>query len=269
MSPAKFRHHIRRWYRQHGRHELPWRKTRDPWAILVSEVMLQQTQVSRVIPKYREFLAAFPTPSALDRAPLRQALALWQGMGYNRRALHLKRLARIVTHECDGRIPADPETLLRLPGIGPSTAGAVMAFAFTRHTVFAETNIRRVYLHFFFARRRRVADAEVMAKIRETLPKRNIREWYWALMDYGARAIKGAPNPNRKSAAWRRQPKFAGSRRELRGKVIAAVLKGEGKIRERALASRLGRSRREIADAVAALRNEGLVAIRGNRLAVP
>lgn len=268
MTPTRFRNRIRSWYRRNGRHELPWRKTRDPWAILVSEIMLQQTQVSRVIPKYREFLSAFPTPSALNRAPLRRALTLWQGMGYNRRVLHLKRLAEIITHEYDDRIPADLETLRRLPGIGSSTAGAIVAFAFNRRVVFAETNIRRVYLHFFFTRRRRVADARITAKIRETLPRRNIREWYWALMDYGAAAIKGVPNPNRRSKSWRRQPKFASSRRELRGKIVSAVIRGGG-VGTRALASRLGRSNREIADAIAALCDEGLIAIRGNRLAVP
>ncbi|MBI2625725.1 A/G-specific adenine glycosylase, partial [Candidatus Parcubacteria bacterium] len=150
VKPVQFRKLIWSWYRRNGRHDLPWRTTRDPYRILVSEIMLQQTQAGRVIPAYRAFTSAFPTVRALARAPLARVLRVWQGLGYNRRALHLKRLAETVIREHGGRLPADPSLLRKLPGVGPATAGAVAVFAFNARAAFLETNIRRVYLHFFF-----------------------------------------------------------------------------------------------------------------------
>lgn len=270
MTTSAFRTLLSGWYRIHGRHDLPWRKTRDPYRILMSEIMLQQTQVSRVREKYRKLLAAFPTIAALDRAPLGRVLALWQGMGYNRRAVHLKRMARRVMAECGGRIPDDPEALKRLPGIGPATAGAVAAFAFGKRVAFLETNIRRAYLHCFFPHRRRVRDHEILRVIRRTLPRRNIREWYYAIMDYGAAALKGIPNPNRSSAHYTRQPPFHGSRRELRGRILASLTTGRTR-RIPALQRRIGRD--APAPAFRALlktmQGEGLIAIKGARVSLP
>ncbi len=271
MTPAGFQKIIRDWYRRRGRHDLPWRKTRDPYRILVSEIMLQQTQVSRVIPKYREFLAAFPTLRALDTAPLERVLAVWQGMGYNRRAVHLKRLARILLTEHGGRVPSDLALLRRLPGVGESTAGAVAAFAFGRRTPFLETNIRRVYLHRFFRRSRRVPDRAILKKIAATLPRQNMREWYYALMDYGATAFSGIENPNRRAKSYSRQPPFAGSRRELRGRILTAVIRA-GALPLRQLEVRLRSSVKtvySIRSAVRALEREGLLVSRSNRIAVP
>lgn len=266
MTKQKFQMQIRNWYRRHGRHGLPWRKTRDPYKILVSEVMLQQTQVSRVVPKYREFLASFPTIFALHRAPLSGVLRVWQGMGYNRRALYLKRLAHIIMAEHGGlpvrqagRIPSDPEMLRCLPGIGRATAGAVAAFAFGRRTPFLETNIRRVHLHWFFPDRRRVSDAEILKKVEATLPARNIREWYWALMDYGAMGLKGIENPNRRSALGRRQPRFSGSVREARGKILAALLQS-GHVAAGELQGEI--PSRTFATALEGLRSDGLLVQR-------
>ncbi len=224
MTASEFQTHIRAWYRHHGRHGLPWRKTRDPYRILVSEVMLQQTQVSRVLRKYPEFLRAFPDMPALARAPLAKILNVWQGMGYNRRAVYLKRLATAVVRDYGGEIPSDPAVLRRLPGIGPATAGAIGVFAFRKRVAFLETNIRRVYILFFFKRRRRVKDREILHEIQRTLPGRSIHQWYWALMDYGALALKHVENPNRRSAGYATQPAFTGSRRELRGQILAAVV---------------------------------------------
>lgn len=233
MTATTFQSQIRTWSRAHRR-DLPWRRTEDPYRILVSEVMLQQTQVNRVLPKYRSFLRLFPTIETLARAPLRHILGAWQGLGYNRRALYLKRLARIVVRDYSGRIPADSELLRQLPGIGQGTAGAVCVFAFGRRIAFLETNIRRVFIHFFLRHRRRVRDAEILAKIEQTLPQRNIREWYYALMDYGALALKHAPNPNQRSAHYAKQPPFQGSRRELRGRILSAVVEA-GRIKKERL----------------------------------
>ncbi|MBI4132642.1 MAG: A/G-specific adenine glycosylase [Candidatus Sungbacteria bacterium] len=242
MTATTFQAQIRTWFRHHRRN-LPWRKTENPYRILISEVMLQQTQVGRVLPKYRSFLRLFPTIEALARAPLSRVLGAWQGLGYNRRALYLKRLAGIVVRDYNGRIPSDPELLRRLPGIGPGTAGAISAFAFGKRVAFLETNIRRVFLYAFFRNRRRVQDAEVLAKIKQTLPQRSIREWYYALMDYGALALKHAPNPNHRSAAYAKQPPFQGSRRELRGQILSAVVDA-GRIKKERLRRMLQRQPR-------------------------
>ncbi len=265
MTVRKFQEVIRAWYRHHGRHDLPWRKTRDPYRILVSEVMLQQTQVSRVLRYYPRFLKAFPNLTALAQAPLARVLRFWQGMGYNRRALYLKRLTRIIIAKHVGRMPRDPAALRELPGVGPATAGAIAAFAFGKRVAFLETNIRRVYLHFFFPHRRRVADREIIREIRRTMPGHDPRQWYYALMDYGALALKGVENPNRRSAAYRRQPRLSGSRRELRGKILAAILA------RRTVAPAVLRRQlpsRHWAEALRDLRRDGLVRLRNRRRSV-
>lgn len=227
MPREKFQRIIRAWYRQNGRHALPWRKFerslpagRQAYHILVSEVMLQQTQVSRVIPKYSEFLQMFPTIQHLARAPLNRVLAAWQGLGYNRRAIALNRAAKIILQDFDGKIPTDRTALESLPGIGPGTAGAVLAFAFGKRVPFIETNIRRVYIHFFFPRERAISDQSILTRIEAGLPSADIRDWYYALMDYGAIALKAVQNPNQRSAHYVRQTPFKGSNREMRGWII-------------------------------------------------
>jgi adenine-specific DNA glycosylase len=153
-----FRRTIYRHYRACGR-TLAWRETRDPYRILVSEFMLQQTQVERVEDKYPQFLGAFPGFAALAGANLKDVLACWQGLGYNRRAKSLLETARAVVELHGGELPSSREELLALPGVGEATAGALMAFAFNRPVVFVETNIRRVCLYFFFPGKREVRDA--------------------------------------------------------------------------------------------------------------
>ena len=208
--------HDRRHYRS-----LPWRETSDPYAILVSEVMLQQTQVTRVGNYYGRFLARFPDPDSLAAAPLGAVLELWSGLGYNRRALALQRAAGAVVREHGGVIPADRDALLRLPGVGPATAGALLAFAFARPAVFIETNIRRLFLHQYFPAAITVPDAALLPLVARTLDRRQPRRWYYALMDWGAAlGQQRAGNPNRRSAHYSRQSPFAGSRRELRGRVL-------------------------------------------------
>jgi A/G-specific adenine glycosylase len=211
------------YYREHGRHDLPWRKTTNPYRILVSEVMLQQTQVERVKTKYREFLTAFPTTAALASAPLGDVLRVWQGLGYNRRAKLLWECAKKVLVTRRGRWPRRFDELRALPGIGPYTAGAVLAFAYNEGVPLIETNVRAVFLHHFFADRTEVPEREILALVERTLPLENPREWYAALMDYGAYLKKTHPNPSRRAKAHVRQSTFKGSVRQLRGAILRAV----------------------------------------------
>ncbi len=208
--------------------EMPWRRTRNPYRILVSEIMLQQTQVDRVLKKYAEFITTFPDLQALAQAPLSKILRVWQGLGYNRRALSLKRLAVIVIQEYAGKLPAEPEKLVRLPGIGPYSAAAICAFADNRPRLFIETNIRRVYIHFFFAGRRHVRDAEILPILEKTLDRKSPRDWYYALMDYGAKLKREVKNPNRRSAHYQKQAAFHGSTRQVRGLILKTLLKSPG-----------------------------------------
>ncbi|MFA5354028.1 MAG: hypothetical protein WC291_07350, partial [Thermodesulfovibrionales bacterium] len=205
-------------YRKQGR-KMPWRETDDPYRIVVSEVMLQQTQVERVMGKYAEFIALFPDFPSLAAAPLQEVLAAWQGMGYNRRAISLQRLAVRVMEEHGGILPASPELLAKLPGIGKATASSIAAFAFNSPTVFIETNIRRVFIHFFFHDRDDVKDTEIYPLVELTLDRQDPRQWYYGLMDYGSLFRKTRHNPNRKSAHYSKQSRFEGSRRQLRGRV--------------------------------------------------
>ena len=222
----KFQNEIFAYYAVAGR-VLPWRKTFNPYRILVSEIMLQQTQVSRVTIKYAEFLKAFPTVQKLARAKSSEVLSVWQGLGYNRRGLYLKRSADIIVERFNGRIPNDLNLLVTLPGVGSNTAGAICAYAFNMPVVFIETNIRRVFLGYFFAGKQDISDAELLPIIRRALPNEHIREWYWALMDYGSEYSKihiSQENPNRNSKQYTKQSKFVGSKRQLRGKILAYIL---------------------------------------------
>jgi A/G-specific adenine glycosylase len=247
-----------RHYREHGR-KLPWRETTDPYEILVSEVMLQQTQVSRVARKYRKFLSAFSDIEALAAAPLPEVLRVWQGLGYNRRALALHRLARTVVDQHGGIIPADVEILRELPGIGPATASAIRAFAFNQPVVFLETNIRTVFIHHFFAGRGKVRDKDVLPLVAETMDSDSPREWYWALMDYGVMLKERFGNPSRRSAHHARQSRFEGSNRQLRGRVLRA-LTSRGTVTCDDLRRDLGIGRSRLASILQELADEGFVA---------
>ena len=188
--------------------DFPWRETRNPYRILVSEIMLQQTPAERVIGKYGIFLRKFPDFPSLADGSLREILEIWQGLGYNRRAIALKEAARIVLSEFHGRLPRTEEDLIKLPGVGKYTASAVCVFAFGKSALFVETNIRRVFIHFFFRDRNNVKDAEIIPLIEKTLDIANPREWYYALMDYGVMLKKMFGNPNRRSAHYQRQATF-------------------------------------------------------------
>lgn len=211
-------------YDKHGR-DLPWRKTRNPYRILVSEIMLQQTQVDRVIGKYKEFLAAFPDFFSLAKAPLAKLFRIWSGMGYNRRALALKSLAQQVVDAHRGKLPSDPDKLITLPGIGKYTVGAVSAFAFNIPVVFMDTNIRRVFIHEFFRGKDNIRDEQIIPLIEQTLDKKEPRLWYNSLMDYGSMLKQKQANPNRKSAHYTRQSPFENSNRQVRGMIVKVLVK--------------------------------------------
>lgn len=208
--------------------DLPWRYVDDPYAVLVSEIMLQQTQVARVGRFWERFLADFPTIDALASAAVPDVLERWQGLGYNRRALALKRTADRCAAEGEGRLPDSYEGLLALPGIGPATAAGVMAFAHQVPGVYVETNVRAVFLHELFPDREGVPDRElvplVAAAALHPLAAVNPRRWYYGLLDYGAHLKATGINPTRRSASYNRQSTFEGSRRQKRSWIVRRVL---------------------------------------------
>ncbi len=186
--------------------------------------MLQQTQAERVAGFYRPFLKTFPSFKALAQAPVREVLSAWQGLGYNRRAILLHRLAGEVMQRYRGSLPSSTEELKKLPGIGSATAGALLAFAFNRPAVFIETNIRAVFLHHFFPRKINIDDTQLLPLISLTVDTERPRIWYWALMDYGVFLKKKYGNPSRRSAHHVRQAPFEGSDRQLRGRLTRLLL---------------------------------------------
>ena len=266
-AEQKFKDIIYRYYRRHGR-SFPWRNTRNPYRILVSELMLQQTQTERVVGKYPEFLRRFPGFPALARAPLKEVLQSWQGLGYNRRALALKRIGEIVMREYRGRLPLSEDVLLSLPGIGRASAGAVLAFAGNRPAVFLETNIRRVFLSFFFPGRSSVPDEDLLPLVEQTLDRSRPREWYFALMDYGAYLRSAPVNPNRRSAHFRKQAPFPGSDRQVRGTILRMLLRASPRSPGE-LSRQSGLSMERIAGNLAKMESEGLVVKHGRRFSIP
>jgi A/G-specific adenine glycosylase len=223
LNPGEFRNRIYRFY-HNNRRDLPWRNTDDPYRILVSEMMLQQTQVKRVLEIYPGFIERFPDFAALYAAPVKDLLSGWQGLGYNRRALALKKTASRVINEWNGILPDDEKILWTLPGIGKATAAAIQAFAFNKPSLLIETNIRRVYIHCYFLDRPLVSDREILPLIKETLDHENPRDWYYALMDYGSYLGKTRENPNRRSRQYKKQSPFEGSNRQVRGRILSYLV---------------------------------------------
>lgn len=268
MHEAEFIQTIWKYYRAHGRHDILWRTpahTGNPYRILVSEVMLQQTQVSRVAEKYRLFIGQFPTFNALADASTTDVLRAWQGLGYNRRALNLKRAAEVIVTQHGGKLPSDPALLYGLPGIGEATAGSIAAFAFNVSIPFIETNIRRVFIHFFFPRSRKVSDERIMKLVRATLDKKNPREWYYALMDYGAMlGVQQKENANTRSKKYRKQPMFKGSRRALRGAIVRLLLT-QGPLSEEDIVVRMKESSEKIHEVLVQLRDEKFIVLHDKR----
>lgn len=200
--------------------DMPWRQDVRPYYVLVSELMLQQTQVDRVIPKFNAFIAAFPDEQTLASASLADVLVLWSGLGYNRRAKFLHESARMVVSVYDGVMPSAFDELLTLPGVGPNTAGAIMAYAFNQPVVFIETNVRTVYFYHFFAHGDKVNDVELRQTVADTVDQDHPREFYWALMDYGSWLKKQGVGRIKQSVHYKKQSPLKGSVREVRGQII-------------------------------------------------
>jgi A/G-specific adenine glycosylase len=254
-------------YEKEGRHTLPWRKTKNPYRILVSEVMLQQTQAERVIPKYESFLKKFPSLTSLAKASLGEILREWQGLGYNRRAKMLHECAKEIIKKFRGRTPKSYEELMELPGVGSYTAGAVMAFAFNTPVPIIETNIRAVILHHFFGDRTDVGDKEIMHYIERTLDKKSPQEWYYAMMDYGAFIKKEYGNPNGRSKHYTKQSTFKGSDRQIRGAIVR-MLTGGGKTRKK-LHAELPFDAQRIDEQVERLIEEGMIRFSMKKYSLP
>lgn len=206
--------------------DMPWRTDTRPYYILVSELMLQQTQVTRVIPKFNEFIARFPDEKALTKTSLADVLQLWQGLGYNRRAKFLHDAAAMIAHSYDGIFPNTQSELQKLPGVGKNTAGAIVAYAFNEPSLFVETNIRTVYIYHFFPDADTVSDAEIITKLEETIDREHPREFYWALMDYGAHLKSLGVKSSARSKHYIKQSPLEGSVRQVRGQIIAVLSRG-------------------------------------------
>jgi len=203
-----------------NRREFVWRQNITPYKIVISEVMLQQTQTARVVPKFEDWLQKFPDFAALAQASNHDVLTAWQGLGYNRRGLALLKIAQIVMTEHGSQLPNDPVVLQTFPAIGSNTAGSICAFAFNNPIVFIETNIRTVYTHTFFLGQSEISDKQLLPLIAQTVDQANAREWYYALMDYGVYLKQNLPKINAASKHYVRQSKFEGSKRQVRGAII-------------------------------------------------
>ena len=251
-----FREQVWGYYRQAGR-RMPWRDDPSPYRVLVSELMLQQTQVSRVVPKFETFMYTCDSFASLANVPLSTVLELWSGLGYNRRAKYLHQTARIVVHDYDGLLPSSRDELIKLPGVGTNTAGAILAYAYNQPVVFIETNIRTVYFHHFYADHAdQVSDKQLETLVEQTLDRDNPREWYWALMDYGAFLKKTVGGRLSSSSHYVKQTPLKGSAREMRGRILRALITGkqdEQLLRETVLWDE------RFEPALAALSREGLI----------
>jgi len=252
-------------HRSHRR-SMPWRETSDPYRILVSEFMLQQTQVSRVLPRYEAFIRTFPDVRTLASATLQEVLSHWQGLGYNRRGKHLRDAAVAIVTRFGGEVPRTAEELRSLPGVGAYTSSAVAAFAFERRVVVIETNIRRLFLHYFFPGASEIHDRELEPVIRATLPD-DVREWYYALMDYGSMLGRLFPNANRRSRHYARQSRFAGSVREVRGKVVRA-LSASGTLSVEELEREIGPTDSRFRLALRGLERDGMIEVAAGRVSL-
>lgn len=262
-----FQQFIYKYYNNYGRHDLPWRHTQDPYHILVSEIMLQQTQVDRVIPKYQNFLKAFPTTKTLANANFSHVLALWMGLGYNRRAQSLQRSAQAIEETYNGKFPKASSELLKLPGIGPYTSSAILAFAYNQPTPLIETNLRTIYLYHFFPQSQTVSDEQLLQLITQTLNHENPRDWYYALMDYGSFLKKQVKDINKRSKHYLKQSQFAGSDRQLRGQVLRLLLKNPNTKSQ--LITHTSQPKSRISKILKALQKDQLITHTNNLYTIP
>lgn len=259
---TKFRSIVWNYYEANGRNELPWRKTKDPYKILVSEVMLQQTQVERVKPHYENFIKKFSTISELAQVPLADVLRVWQGLGYNSRAKRLHDAAKEIMKQYGGKMPKEVSALESLPGIGGYTARAVSAFAYNQDAVLVETNTRTAVMHHFFPNSKIVSDKEIREILQRALPSGRSRDWNSALMDYGAHLKRSGIRLNSKRPEYRKQASFSGSNRQARGAILHALAAQPATVAR--LSALLGDNRKEqLRDQLKKLQNERLVSRAG------
>jgi A/G-specific adenine glycosylase len=217
---------------------------------------------------YTAWLKEFPNVNALAQAPLSRVLTAWQGLGYNRRAKMLHDAAKTVMREYKGKMPTDPELLVQLPGVGPYTARAIAAFAANADVVFIETNLRTVVLHHFFPKKKLVKDAEILAVLAEAFPKGKAREWYAALMDYGAHLKRNGVKRNAQSTSYAKQSAFAGSGRQARGAILKELARGGAS--QKRLSGLLGDDRTgQVSEQLGKLLAEGMIQRTGRTYALP
>lgn len=221
---VQFRQKIYKFYLKNKR-DFAWRNDITPYKVVVSEIMLQQTQTSRVTYKFDQWLLKFPDFETLSQASVQEVLFYWQGLGYNRRGLALHDFAKRVVAEFSAAVPKDPAILKTFKNIGPNTAGSICAFAFNQPVVFIETNIRTVFIHEFFKNLKDIDDKQLMPLITACLDQQNPREWYYALMDYGVYLKKELKVSNAASKHYAKQSKFIGSKRQVRGLVVKILSK--------------------------------------------
>lgn len=258
----EFKKTVLTFYQKQGRHTLPWRKTKDPYRIFVSELMLQQTQVERVIPKYELFLKRFPDIFSLARAKQEAVLKLWSGLGYNRRARFLHQSAQLLVRENGGVFPKTKELLQKLPGVGEYTASAIIAFAYNKPVLLIETNVRTVFIHHFFKHKKDVSDKAILAVLEKTLGKESSRIWYAALMDYGSYLKSQGNKMHQRSKEYVKQTTFKGSRRELRGYVLKTLAKSSQTYS--ALQKSAPKSKHSLSEVLTQLSSEGFIQKKGS-----
>lgn len=262
MEITEFQETVWSYYAKHVR-DLPWRHSDaagrfNAYNILVSEIMLQQTQASRVIPKYISFLEKFPSLRDLAVTPLSAVLAEWNGLGYNRRAKYLHLAASSLAFQSE---PWKLEDLTACKGIGPNTAAAVLVYAYDRPLAFIETNIRTVFIHHFFADKAMVDDKDILPLVEETLDREHPRQWFWALMDYGVHLKAASGNASRASRHYTKQTAFHGSKRQIRGQVLREL--SQGQQTGRALARTIPDDR--LKAVLSDLQKEELITFKGDR----
>lgn len=263
MNIQTFKNQILHYYQENKR-ILPWRETINPYWIVLSEIMLQQTQVPRILIKFPQFIERFPSFQTLADAPLASVLLEWQGMGYNRRGKYLQEIAKRVVHEFNGEVPRDPFVLETFPGIGPATARSIVVYTYNTPELFIETNVRRVFIHHFFQDKTGIHDKEIYPLLKKTVTEENPREWYYALMDYGTFLAKHVPNPNRKSKHYTKQSRFEGSTRQVRSYALKVILD----MKDATLldiVERTGFTEERIIQALEDLQHEGMIVRTDNK----
>lgn len=236
--------------------DMPWRQDTQPYYVLVSEIMLQQTQVERVIPKFEAFIEAFPSISLLAEASLADVLKLWSGLGYNRRAKFLHEAAKKIVIDFNGEFPQSSSELVSLPGVGVNTAGAILTYSFNQPVVFIETNVRTVYFYHFFEDSSDITDRQLREVVEQTIDKESPREWYWAIMDYGSYLKRQGAGRNDKSRHYKKQSPLKGSVREVRGQIVRELTNRDMELKQLRVAVQADE---RFAEALNSLTKDGLV----------